>query len=114
VVETEDKMTPMALDHGYRKHQTAMVHGAQRGPGVDHQGQNARSVFHSLERVGTPLTAVAKRYDLPVHLDGGAGLPCMVALAATPGRDGLESGRHVRQALAHQERLHGCRGSDLL
>jgi len=59
-VKTEDKMTPEALTRAIEKHQTAMWHGAQRGPPVvDHQRTERVSV-HSLEELNT-LTAVAKR-----------------------------------------------------
>ena len=81
VVETDDKMTPEALTKAIEKHPEGNVHGAQRGP-VSITQVTERGSVHSLEELNA-LTAVAKSYDLPVHLDGARFANALATLGCT-------------------------------
>jgi threonine aldolase len=82
VIETDDKMTPEALRRAIEKHPDGNVHAAQRGP-VSITQVTERGSVHTLDEIRA-LTAVAKDYDLPVHLDGARFANAMVALGCTP------------------------------
>jgi threonine aldolase len=81
VIETDDKMTPGALRRAIEKHPDGNVHGAQRGP-VSITQVTERGSVHTLDEIRA-LTAVAKDYDLPVHLDGARFANALVALGCT-------------------------------
>jgi threonine aldolase len=81
VIDTDDKMTPDALRRAIEKHPDGNVHGAQRGP-VSITQVTERGSVHTLDEIRA-LTAVAKEYDLPVHLDGARFANALVALGCT-------------------------------
>jgi threonine aldolase len=81
VIDTDDKMTPDALRLAIERHPDGNVHGAQRGP-VSITQVTERGSVHTLDEIRA-LTAVAKDYDLPVHLDGARFANALVALGCT-------------------------------
>ena len=105
VVETDDKMTPEALTKAIEKHPEGNVHGAQRGP-VSITQVTERGSIHSLEELNA-LTAVAKRYDLPVHLDGARFANALVALGCTPAEMTWKAGVDV---VSFGGTKNGCMG----
>lgn len=82
VIDTKDRMGPDALRRAIEKQADGKVHGAQRGP-VSITQVTERGTVHSLDDIRA-LTAVAKEYGLPVHLDGARFANAMVALDCTP------------------------------
>jgi threonine aldolase len=105
VIETDDKMTPDALRRAIEKHPDGNVHGAQRGP-VSITQVTERGSVHSLEELRA-LTAVAKEYDLPVHLDGARFANAMVALGCTPAEMTWKTGVDV---VSFGGTKNGCMG----
>ena len=81
VVPTPDKMTPDALAAAIEPRDPSDVHSAQRGP-VSITQVTERGSVHTLDELRA-LTTVAKRYDLPVHLDGARFANAMMALGCT-------------------------------
>lgn len=82
IVPTEaDKMRSEDLRRVIAKEQTRGVHGPQRGPVSITQVAERGSVY-SLEELKA-LVAVAKEFDLPVHLDGARFANALVALGCT-------------------------------
>ena len=77
-----EKMTPQALRQAIAGEETRGVHGPQRGP-VSITQVTERGTVYSLEELRA-LCAVAKDYNLPVHLDGARFTNAMVALECTP------------------------------
>ncbi|MBO9449032.1 low specificity L-threonine aldolase [Tropicibacter sp. R16_0] len=77
-----EKMTPQALRQSIAGEETRGVHGPQRGP-VSITQVTERGTVYSLDELRA-LCAVAKDYDLPVHLDGARFTNAMVALGCTP------------------------------
>lgn len=77
-----DKMTPEALRSSIQGEETRGVHGPQRGP-VSITQVTERGSVYSLEELQT-LCAVAKEYDLPVHMDGARFTNALVALNCSP------------------------------
>ncbi|WP_299352336.1 beta-eliminating lyase-related protein [uncultured Shimia sp.] len=77
-----DKMTPDALRAAIAKEETRDVHGPKRGP-VSITQVTERGSVYSLEELNA-LCAVAKSFDLPVHLDGARFSNALVALGCTP------------------------------
>ncbi|MEM1006870.1 MAG: beta-eliminating lyase-related protein [Pseudomonadota bacterium] len=73
-----DKMTPEALRGSIEGEETRGVHGPQRGP-VSITQVTERGSVYSLDELQA-LCAVAKAYDLPVHLDGARFSNALVAL----------------------------------
>ena len=78
LVPGEDKMTADALRATIAAEETRGVHGPQRGPVAITQVTERGSVY-TLEELQA-LCAVAKDYDLPVHLDGARFANALVAL----------------------------------
>ncbi|MDW3182480.1 threonine aldolase family protein [Roseobacter sp.] len=76
-----DKMTPEALQARIAAEEVRGVHGAQRGP-VSITQVTERGSVYTLEELHA-LTAVAKSFDLPVHLDGARFANALVALGCT-------------------------------
>ncbi|NOR30257.1 MAG: low specificity L-threonine aldolase [Sulfitobacter sp.] len=105
VIETDDKMTPDALRRAIEKHPDGNVHGAQRGP-VSITQVTERGSVHSLEELRA-LTAVAKEYALPVHLDGARFANAMVALGCTPAEMTWKAGVDV---VSFGGTKNGCMG----
>ena len=77
-----EKMTPQALRQAIAGEETRGVHGPQRGP-VSITQVTERGTVYSLDELRA-LCAVAKDYNLPVHLDGARFTNAMVALERTP------------------------------
>jgi threonine aldolase len=105
VIETDDKMTPDALRRAIEKHPDGNVHGAQRGPASITQVTERGSV-HTLDEIRA-LTAVAKDYDLPVHLDGARFANALVALGCTPAEMTWKAGVDV---VSFGGTKNGCMG----
>ncbi|OAN74825.1 threonine aldolase [Sulfitobacter pontiacus] len=105
VVETDDKMTPEALTKAIEKHPEGNVHGAQRGP-VSITQVTERGSVHTLEELNA-LTAVAKSYDLPVHLDGARFANALAALGCTPAEMTWKAGVDV---VSFGGTKNGCMG----
>lgn len=77
-----EKMTPRALRQAIAGEETRGVHGPQRGP-VSITQVTERGTVYSLDELRA-LCAVAKDYNLPVHLDGARFTNALVALDCTP------------------------------
>jgi threonine aldolase len=77
----EDRMTPEALRAAIEGEETRGVHGVQRGP-VSITQATERGTVHSLDEIRA-LTAVAKDYGLPVHMDGARFTNALVTLGCT-------------------------------
>ncbi len=73
-----DKMTADALRTSIASEESRGVHGPQRGPVAITQVTERGSVYTLAEL--EELCAVAKSYDLPVHLDGARFANALVAL----------------------------------
>lgn len=82
VEDINAKMTPETLRAAIEAEQTRGVHGPQRGP-VSLTSVTEKGTIYSCEELAS-LTAVAKDYDLPVHLDGARFANAMVALECSP------------------------------
>mgnify|MGYP006075578921 CR=1 FL=1 len=82
LVPGTDRMTPDALRNSIAGEQTRGVHGPQRGPVSITQVTELGGVYTLAELQA--LTAVAREFDLPVHLDGARFANALVALACTP------------------------------
>jgi threonine aldolase len=105
VIETDDKMTPDALRRAIEKHPDGNVHGAQRGP-VSITQVTERGSVHTLDEIRA-LTAVAKEYDVPVHLDGARFANALVALGCTPAEMTWKAGVDV---VSFGGTKNGCMG----
>ena len=105
LVETEDKMTPEALRRAIVARMAGDVHTPQRGP-VSITQVTERGGVHSLEELRA-LTAVAKEYDLPVHMDGARFANALVALGCTPAEMTWKSGVDV---VSFGGTKNGCMG----
>jgi threonine aldolase len=105
VIDTDDKMTPDALRRAIEKHPDGNVHGAQRGP-VSITQVTERGSVHTLDEIRA-LTAVAKEYDLPVHLDGARFANALVALGCTPAEMTWKAGVDV---VSFGGTKNGCMG----
>jgi threonine aldolase len=105
VIETDDKMTPDALRRAIEKHPDGNVHGAQRGP-VSITQVTERGSVHTLDEIRA-LTAVAKEYDLPVHLDGARFANALVGLGCTPAEMTWKAGVDV---VSFGGTKNGCMG----
>ncbi|WP_299624745.1 low specificity L-threonine aldolase [uncultured Tateyamaria sp.] len=77
-----DTMTPAALRGAIAAQEVRGVHGPQRGPVSITQASERGGVYDL--RTLKDLTAVAKDYDLPVHMDGARFANALVALGCTP------------------------------
>ncbi|WP_171101751.1 low specificity L-threonine aldolase [Ruegeria sp. HKCCD7255] len=77
-----DKMAPEALRQAIENEETRGVHGPQRGP-VSITQVTERGSVYSLQELRA-LCAVAKEFDLPVHLDGARFTNALVALNCSP------------------------------
>ncbi|MEM5520312.1 beta-eliminating lyase-related protein [Sulfitobacter sp. AS59] len=105
VIDTDDKMTPDALRRAIEKHPDGNVHGAQRGP-VSITQVTERGSVHTLDEIRA-LTAVAKDYDLPVHLDGARFANALVSLGCTPAEMTWKAGVDV---VSFGGTKNGCMG----
>lgn len=82
LVPGSDKITPNALRQTILAEGMRGVHGPQRGPVSISQVTERGSVYTLSEL--TALTAIAREYDLPVHLDGARFANALVALNCSP------------------------------
>ncbi|MDF3415607.1 low specificity L-threonine aldolase [Sulfitobacter sp. M57] len=105
LIDTDDKMTPAALDAAIAKQTVGNVHGAQPGP-VSITQVTERGSVHSLDELQA-LTAVAKAHDLPVHLDGARFANAMAALGCTAAEMSWKSGVDV---VSFGGTKNGCMG----
>ncbi|MDU9002325.1 threonine aldolase family protein [Sedimentitalea todarodis] len=77
-----DKMTSAALAATIAKENTRGVHGPQCGP-VSITQVTERGSVYSLDELRS-LTSVARKHDLPVHLDGARFANALVRLSCSP------------------------------
>ena len=76
------KMEPDALLTALEKRAGKNVHAAQKGP-LSLTQVTERGTLYSLEELAR-LTQIAKRHDVPVHLDGARFANAIAALGCTP------------------------------
>ncbi|MCX7558847.1 beta-eliminating lyase-related protein [Sulfitobacter sp. F26204] len=105
LIDTDDKMTPSALDAAIKGQVVGNVHAAQPGA-VSITQVTERGSVHSLAEIQA-LTAVAKAHSLPVHLDGARFANAMVALDCTAAEMSWKSGVDV---LSFGGTKNGCMG----
>lgn len=82
LVDTPDKMTADGLRARIEAEGVRGVHGPERGP-VSITQVTERGSLYSLQEL-RDLCAVAKSFDLPVHLDGARFANALIALGCTP------------------------------
>ncbi|MEP5727904.1 MAG: beta-eliminating lyase-related protein [Sulfitobacter sp.] len=105
LVDTPDQMTPEALEAAIAAQVPGNVHGAQPGP-VSITQVTERGTVHSLDRLQA-LTQVAKRHDLPVHLDGARFANAMVSLGCSAAEMSWKAGVDV---VSFGGTKNGCMG----
>ena len=105
LVGTEDKLTPEALRTAIEGEEIRGVHGPQRGPISITQATEKGQVFSVTEL--TALTAVARDYGLPVHMDGARFANALVAANCTPAEMTWRAGVDV---LSFGGTKNGCMG----
>jgi threonine aldolase len=105
LIDTDDKMTPEALRAAIEKHAPGVVHSAQRGP-VSITTVTERGSVYTLDELRA-LTAVAKEFELPVHLDGARFANAMVALGCSPAEMTWKAGVDV---VSFGGTKNGCMG----
>ncbi|MFV0514246.1 MAG: threonine aldolase family protein [Jhaorihella sp.] len=105
LVGQADRMTPGALRAAIAGEETRGVHGPQRGP-VSITQITERGTVHSLDELRT-LTAVAREFSLPVHMDGARFANALVALDCTPAEMTWKAGV---DAVSFGGTKNGCMG----
>ncbi|KIN62047.1 Low-specificity L-threonine aldolase [Sulfitobacter noctilucicola] len=105
LIDTEDKMTPAALDAAIAGQTVGNVHGAQPGA-VSITQVTERGSVHTLDELRA-LTAVAKAHNLPVHLDGARFANAQVSLGCTAAEMTWKSGVDV---VSFGGTKNGCMG----
>lgn len=105
LVPGSDRIDPMALRQSIVHAGAKGVHGAQRGPVSITQVTENGGVY-SLGELKA-LTAVAKEFELPVHMDGARFANALVALGCTPAEMTWKSGVDV---LSFGGTKNGCMG----
>ncbi|SDH43352.1 threonine aldolase family protein [Alloyangia pacifica] len=90
LVKGGDRMTPEALRAAIEGEGNRGVHGPKRGP-VSITQLTEKGNYYTLEELRA-LTAVAREYGLPVHLDGARFANAAVKLGATPAEMSWKSG----------------------
>jgi threonine aldolase len=105
LVPGSDKMTPDALRRSIEGEEVRGVHGPQRGP-VSITQVTERGGVYTLDELRA-LTAVAKEFDLPAHLDGARFTNAMVSLGCTPADMTWKSGVDV---VSFGGTKNGCMG----
>lgn len=105
LVGAGDKMTPDALRASIAGEETRDVHGPMRGP-VSITQVTERGAVYALGELKT-LTAIAKDYGLPVHLDGARFANALVALDCTPAEMTWKAGVDV---VSFGGTKNGCMG----
>ena len=81
LVGSDDKLTPAALEQAILGTAQGDVHGPQRGP-VSLTQITEKGRVYTLSEL-SELCAVAKAYDLPVHMDGARFANAIVALGCS-------------------------------
>ena len=81
LVGSDDKLTPAALEQAILGTAQGDVHGPQRGP-VSLTQITEKGRIYTLSEL-SELCAVAKAYDLPVHMDGARFANAIVALGCS-------------------------------
>ena len=84
------RISPESLATALKETAEKGVHGVQRGPLSITQVTELGTVY-TLDEIRT-LTALAKQYDLPVHMDGARFANALVALGCTPAEMTWKSG----------------------
>ncbi len=105
LVPGSDKMTPEALRDAILAEESRGVHGPQRGP-VSITQVTERGSVYTLDELQA-LTAVAKEFDLPVHLDGARFANALVKLGCSAAEMSWKSGVDV---VSFGGTKNGCMG----
>ncbi|MCB1363394.1 MAG: low specificity L-threonine aldolase [Rhodobacteraceae bacterium] len=105
LVGQADRMTPDALQAAIAAEETRGVHGPQRGP-VSITQVTERGTVHSLDELRA-LTAVAREFSLPVHMDGARFANALVALGCSPAEMTWKAGI---DAVSFGGTKNGCMG----
>ena len=105
LVGAEDKLTPDALRQSIEGEEVRGVHGPQRGP-VSLTQATEMGQAYSVAEV-TALSAVAKDFGLPVHMDGARFANALVATNSTPADMTWRAGVDV---LSFGGTKNGCMG----
>ncbi len=105
LVPCDDRMSADALRATIEAEETRGVHGPQRGP-VSITQVTERGTVHSLDELRA-LTAVAKDYGLPVHMDGARFANALVRLGCSPAEMTWKAGV---DALSFGGTKNGCMG----
>jgi threonine aldolase len=105
LVPGSDKMTPEALRDAILAEESRGVHGPQRGP-VSITQVTERGSVYTLDELQA-LTAVAKAFDLPVHLDGARFANALVKLGCSAAEMSWKSGVDV---VSFGGTKNGCMG----
>ncbi|MCR8826138.1 threonine aldolase family protein [Pseudosulfitobacter koreensis] len=100
-----DKMTPKTLHAAISDEEKRGVHGPQRGP-VSITQVTERGEVYTLDELRA-LTAVAKDFDLPVHLDGARFANAVAALDCTAAEMTWKSGVDI---VSFGGTKNGCMG----
>jgi threonine aldolase len=93
LVPGSDKMSPEALRQAISAEESRGVHGPQRGP-VSITQVTERGSVYTLDELQA-LTAVAKAFDLPVHLDGARFANALVKLGCSAAEMSWKAGVDV-------------------
>ncbi|MBE1284301.1 MAG: low specificity L-threonine aldolase [Rhodobacteraceae bacterium] len=105
LVGTGDKITPEALRNSIAAQQARGVHGPQRGPVSLTQVTELGQVYSVAELAA--LSAVAREFDLPVHMDGARFANALVTLDCTPAEMTWKAGI---DAVSFGATKNGCMG----
>ncbi|MEM6939525.1 MAG: beta-eliminating lyase-related protein [Pseudomonadota bacterium] len=105
LIDTDDKMSPDALETAISRRHSGVVHGAQPGP-VSITQVTERGSVYSLDELQA-LTGVAKAHGLPVHLDGARFANAQAALGCTAAEMSWKAGVDV---VSFGGTKNGCMG----
>ncbi|MEP1535214.1 MAG: beta-eliminating lyase-related protein [Paracoccaceae bacterium] len=105
LVGGDHKMTPDALRASITTEETRGVHGAQRGPVSITQVTEHGGVY-TLDELRA-LTAVAREFNLPVHMDGARFANAVAAVGCSPAEMTWKAGVDV---LSFGGTKNGCLG----
>jgi len=100
-----DKMSADALRTMIEAEETRGVHGPQRGP-VSISQVTERGAIYTLDQLNA-LTAMAKEFGLPVHMDGARFANALVELGCSPAEMTWKAGVDV---LSFGGTKNGCMG----
>ncbi|MGJ8544319.1 MAG: threonine aldolase family protein [Sulfitobacter sp.] len=105
LIPTDDKIAPDALERAIARRDPKSVHMAARGP-VSITQVTERGSVYSLSEIKA-LTAIAKSYGCPVHLDGARFANALVSLGCTPAEMTWKAGVDV---VSFGGTKNGCMG----